>query len=248
MKWKLRAFTLIELLVVIAIIAILAAILFPVFAKAREAARKSTCSSNLNQCMKGVMMYVQDYDERFPSYDLAWNCAVNQPANASSNHAGSNGLGTNPGANHGETWHGGWAMVTMPYIKNVQAKFCPNLSKWDPSSWGDHNWCQSTYQFRPYLAHGPARLGATLAEVDSAANTWALAPWVNYHEGPIVGMDNQQIWEEHVAFVDGHVKYMKRSQWKCNGRNTPQGAANVHWHTLPAGQTDCAWGATGQDW
>ena len=61
-----KGFTLIELLVVIAIIAILAAILFPVFAKAREAARKSTCQSNLKQIGSGLMMYVQDFDERYP--------------------------------------------------------------------------------------------------------------------------------------------------------------------------------------
>ncbi len=60
------AFTLIELLVVIAIIAILAAILFPVFARARENARRSSCQSNLKQIGIGVMQYVQDYDEKYP--------------------------------------------------------------------------------------------------------------------------------------------------------------------------------------
>ncbi len=59
-----RGFTLIELLVVIAIIAILAAILFPVFARARENARKSTCQSNLKQMGLGFSMYAQDYDEK----------------------------------------------------------------------------------------------------------------------------------------------------------------------------------------
>ncbi len=58
-----RAFTLIELLVVIAIIAILAAILFPVFARARDAARKTTCTSNLKQIGTAILMYAQDYDE-----------------------------------------------------------------------------------------------------------------------------------------------------------------------------------------
>lgn len=60
-----RGFTLIELLVVIAIIAILAAILFPVFAQARESARKSQCLSNTKQLATAVLMYTQDYDETY---------------------------------------------------------------------------------------------------------------------------------------------------------------------------------------
>ncbi|MBD3292354.1 MAG: DUF1559 domain-containing protein [Armatimonadia bacterium] len=66
---KRRGFTLIELLVVIAIIAILAAILFPVFARAREKARQASCQSNLKQLTLGTLMYVQDYDETFPTWD-----------------------------------------------------------------------------------------------------------------------------------------------------------------------------------
>ena len=65
-----HGFTLIELLVVIAIIAILAAILFPVFARAREKARQTTCLSNLKQMGTAVMMYVQDYDEKFSVFTV----------------------------------------------------------------------------------------------------------------------------------------------------------------------------------
>ena len=77
-----RGFTLIELLVVIAIIAILAAILFPVFAKAREKARQSSCSSNLKQLGLSMMQYVQDYDEVYPNRECAarnGNWAILQP-------------------------------------------------------------------------------------------------------------------------------------------------------------------------
>ena len=93
------AFTLIELLVVIAIIAILAAILFPVFARARENARRSSCQSNLKQIGLGLLQYTQDYDERLP-------------------------IGTNGGTvgNRGS----GWAGASFPYIKSQQIFVCPS--------------------------------------------------------------------------------------------------------------------------
>lgn len=71
-----KAFTLIELLVVIAIIAILAAILFPVFARARENARRSSCQSNIKQILLGDLQYSQDYDERFPLWTTNWGAIV----------------------------------------------------------------------------------------------------------------------------------------------------------------------------
>ena len=71
MRRTTRGFTLIELLVVIAIIAILAAILFPVFARAREKARQSSCTSNLKQMGLAMLMYANDYDESLPP-NYAW--------------------------------------------------------------------------------------------------------------------------------------------------------------------------------
>jgi len=67
-----KGFTLIELLVVIAIIAILAAILFPVFAKAREKARQTSCLNNQKQIVTASLMYAQDHDEMLPDAGSFW--------------------------------------------------------------------------------------------------------------------------------------------------------------------------------
>jgi prepilin-type N-terminal cleavage/methylation domain-containing protein len=126
------AFTLIELLVVIAIIAILAAILFPVFSRAREKARQSTCLSNVRQINLGLQQYTQDYDERFP-VDLPeadqtyWQGYPCQPT----------GSGTpiptvpDPGGTGSHfvncpirftPW------TTQPYTRNFQLFHCPSLN------------------------------------------------------------------------------------------------------------------------
>ena len=98
------AFTLIELLVVIAIIAILAAILFPVFARARENARRSSCSSNLKQIALGLKQYIQDYDEKFPNTGVDIVAPAQFPAAF------------------------GWAAVIQPYVKSSQILQCPSDS------------------------------------------------------------------------------------------------------------------------
>jgi len=102
-RCKKTGFTLIELLVVIAIIAILAAILFPVFARARENARRTSCASNLKQMGLAVMQYTQDYDEKYP---FTYNYYV----------AGASGT---------LVW---WEDVTQPYTKNYQLFICPSDS------------------------------------------------------------------------------------------------------------------------
>ncbi|BCM92378.1 hypothetical protein IAD21_04257 [Abditibacteriota bacterium] len=92
-------FTLIELLVVIAIIAILAAILFPVFARARENARRSSCQSNLKQIGLGLIQYQQDYDERMvPLYTEPYSLTTQ------------------------------WDTITQPYLKSTQIMRCPSYS------------------------------------------------------------------------------------------------------------------------
>lgn len=108
---KRRAFTLIELLVVIAIIAILASILFPVFARARENARRASCMSNMKQIGLGMMMYTQDYDERMPFGSLAY------PA----------GTVKFPNGYMGAT--APWYLMIYPYVKSLQVFNCPSADK-----------------------------------------------------------------------------------------------------------------------
>lgn len=102
-------FTLIELLIVISIIALLAAILFPVFARARENARRAACQSNLKQIGLGILQYCQDYDERLPI-----------------NEAGGPGNESyiidfaNPAAPNN------WIRSIQPYVKSYQIFRCPS--------------------------------------------------------------------------------------------------------------------------
>ena len=98
------AFTLIELLVVIAIIAILAAILFPVFARARENARRSSCQSNLKQIALGALQYSQDYDERLLPYALRVQSTNNSTAFIPLY----------------------WGDIIQPYVKSIQILDCPS--------------------------------------------------------------------------------------------------------------------------
>jgi len=109
---KLRAFTLIELLVVIAIIAILAAILFPVFAQAKMAAKKTSALSNSKQLTLGIMMYSNDSDDLYPmGGGICWYYPLD----------------------------GGWSWDTQPYIKNLGILRDPSdpLTKFFWQSWYD---------------------------------------------------------------------------------------------------------------
>ena len=115
------AFTLIELLVVIGIIAIIAAILFPVFARAREAARKTACLSNEKQIAAAVLMYMQDYDETFPFVlDISANFVMDTA------NTGDNGKVALPGVTGQEPQ---FQLVTLvaPYVKNAGIWYCPSV-------------------------------------------------------------------------------------------------------------------------
>jgi prepilin-type N-terminal cleavage/methylation domain-containing protein/prepilin-type processing-associated H-X9-DG protein len=115
-----RGFTLIELLVVIAIIAILAAILFPVFARAREKARQTSCASNEKQIALAVLMYAGDYDDRLPMAQLT-------------------GFTMSVGVDYDPAY---WFAMVSPYIRNGSLLRCPSLDTnsyhWtDNGAWPD---------------------------------------------------------------------------------------------------------------
>jgi len=121
-------FTLIELLVVIAIIAILAAILFPVFAQAREKARQISCLSNLKQSATASMMYVQDYDETFPT---AFGTSVDGHWGWDFIHIAPPGWSSSFGANTNHRALSTYQYVTQPYTKNSEIYGCPSSTEID---------------------------------------------------------------------------------------------------------------------
>ncbi len=123
-----RAFTLIELLVVIAIIAILAAILFPVFAQARESARRTTCANNMKQVTMGLLMYAQDYDETFPYQDGDRCPYANDP-------------------------RAQWINAVTPYTKNAQIWWCPSARRQSSAgNNGDSNYWYNGHASRKALS------------------------------------------------------------------------------------------------
>lgn len=122
-----EGFTLIELLVVIAIITLLAAILFPVFARARENARRANCQSNLKQIALGITQYTQDYDERFPAHTRDYT-----------------------------TWldYEGWTRAIKPYLKSEQIYQCPSQPNSDRASGTQDMWGYSDYFYNSNLGMG----------------------------------------------------------------------------------------------
>lgn len=208
-----RAFTLIELLVVIAIIALLAAILFPVFARARENARKSSCQNNLKQIGIGFAQYVQDFDEGLPF---------------NSNF----GFGTFPA----------WLHSTQPYIKNYQVLACPSdsntaINRPGPSS---PNSSYGVNRFNFPAASGDLNAGptsqvtklVTISSIEKTASTvqvvesnsfqfytsggaaTAISAPTTASPRTLIGEPGSTIIERHleqssVLWCDGHVKSMR---------------------------------------
>jgi prepilin-type N-terminal cleavage/methylation domain-containing protein/prepilin-type processing-associated H-X9-DG protein len=237
-----RAFTLIELLVVIAIIAILAAILFPVFAQAREQARRTACLSNVRQTGLAYAMYVQDYDEMTPT---VWGDFSQSPVYIY------------------DFWQ-----LTLPYIKTVNLFFCPDYSKTGcgaaegandaapgarcigyGSNWGPmQSFGNGTTEgglYGPFVIQGTIQYasGVSIASIVSPANCYAFGdssdePWYTITMGSILSSysnDGGTISTNgamrhggrfNFAFTDGHAKLVR---WQ--GGLMPSGPFSIY--TLP---------------
>jgi prepilin-type N-terminal cleavage/methylation domain-containing protein/prepilin-type processing-associated H-X9-DG protein len=237
-----NGFTLIELLVVIAIIAILASILFPVFARARENARRSSCMSNLKQIGLGFMQYTQDYDERYPM-------AAYHPLGVGSNDP--TVIQTDPsmpGAHYTvrqNSWPAGkyitWMDIIYPYVKSVQLFKCPSYQATAPGdivwpSYGYNGAISNWAYYHQYHCYGPScgtdDVPLSMAQVRRPAEVylvveyqdpyaWAAEP---IRQGEMArGADlagGNSFVDPHLdggnsVYADGHVKWVNSAKMKA---------------------------------
>jgi prepilin-type N-terminal cleavage/methylation domain-containing protein/prepilin-type processing-associated H-X9-DG protein len=156
-KLRFRGFTLIELLVVIAIIAILAAILFPVFARAREKARQTTCASNQRQIAASILMYAQDHEEVLPSSTTIWKDISVDPGVLI---CPTKGKGTPNGYGYPE-WRSGQSMGELqnPTVKLLCADFPQSTSILTGNSIYDENEIALRHSGRAVCAYADGHVG-----------------------------------------------------------------------------------------
>jgi len=242
-----RGFTLIELLVVIAIIAILAAILFPVFAQAREQARKSTCQSNMKQMGTAVMMYVQDYDETYPQAGITDPEGDNRINAGSPNDPWPNCEGWPCVGANGDTT---WAARIIPYTKNYGIFKCPSANNASRNPWpgmaangfevfnnATRQRSISYYYDRALGDNGSLGIGLPMAAVDAPAERQLIGEtgrdrrstdiaW--RQDGPRRRVTRWTDWYAphmdgtNTAFADGHVKYYPDSATGGGNNSTGQ--------------------------
>jgi len=191
-----RGFTLIELLVVIAIIAILAAILFPVFARAREKARQTSCLNNVKQMSLAWMQYLQDYDERTP---LLYHRGAPGPRIF--------------GQTADAVW---WYDAIMPYCKNDQIFVCPSAEpQWtgDIYTAGCRNW-------RNIYAPNYFYCGYKYANIQEPARLIMLQDCLCYRTpADQAQLDNRRYFSPqrhndglNHGYFDGHAKWLQQAK------------------------------------
>jgi prepilin-type N-terminal cleavage/methylation domain-containing protein/prepilin-type processing-associated H-X9-DG protein len=208
-----NGFTLIELLVVVAIISLLAAILFPVFARARENARRTSCLSNLKQLGLGMMMYVQDYDGRFPqsitgtyhdktTYISGTAACTGKPCGHFHIADGYNSAG----------YYVSWMDLIYPYVKDINLFYCPSQPDDNVTSYGYSSNIHNVYSTGPIAESQISYPSETVMLIDdhsvySAYSTAAdqFKPWTGdtKYAPHLEGFN--------VAFTDGHAKWFSQN-------------------------------------
>jgi prepilin-type N-terminal cleavage/methylation domain-containing protein/prepilin-type processing-associated H-X9-DG protein len=202
---KSSGFTLIELLVVIAIIAILASILFPVFARARENARRSSCSSNLKQIGLGVMQYTQDYDEKFPISLVRWEAPIPQTdlSMPGAKYLVSDG-------NASGNWIS-WMDLIHPYVKSTQIFACPSQRYLATSAGYGYNVGIHNKWYAPISQAALNRPSEIIMSMDFNYVTGNVASAVFYKayaDGADKGIVLPHLDGTNFSFADGHVKWL----------------------------------------
>jgi prepilin-type N-terminal cleavage/methylation domain-containing protein/prepilin-type processing-associated H-X9-DG protein len=214
---KNSGFTLIELLVVIAIISILASILFPVFARARENARRSSCASNLKQIGLGFMQYTQDYDEKFPLAMVTVDAPVLQTI------PGTPGLIFNTcGSGDVCGKYISWMDGLHPYIKSTQLFKCPSSTTVygaDTSNYGYSTEVSGSVTTGvPISLSGLSRASEIFLSMDfnrtySTVNT-NKATYIAYADNAdasVRGIVVPHFDGTNFLFADGHVKWLLKT-------------------------------------